>query len=86
MIVADGREAGVDTMCTKWHTGTMKAKDAGPMEGYQDWKIRDVPVGLARRLKAAIAADGLSLRGWWIEAAERTAAAYEARIAKGGKP
>ena len=63
----------------------MKAKDAGPMGGYQDWKIRDVPVDLARRLKAAIAAEGLSLRGWWVEAAERTAAAYEARMAKGGK-
>jgi hypothetical protein len=62
----------------------MKAKDAGPMEGYQDWRIRDVPVTLARRLKAAIAAEGLTARGWWMEAAEKTAAAYEARM-KGGK-
>jgi hypothetical protein len=48
-----------------------------------------VPVDLARRLKAAIAAEGLSARGWWMEAAERTAAAYEAKMRggteKGGK-
>ncbi len=24
----------------------MKAKDAGPMEGFQDWRIRGVPVDL----------------------------------------
>ncbi len=67
----------------------MKAKDAGPMEGFQDWRIRDVPVDLARRLKAALAAEGLSARGWWMEQAERTAAAYEAKMRggteKGGK-
>jgi hypothetical protein len=63
----------------------MKAKDAGPMNGYQDWKIRDVPVDLARRLKAAIAAEGISGRTWWIGQAEATAKAYEARMAKGGK-
>jgi len=59
------------------------------MKSYQDWKIRDVPVDLARRLKAAIAAAGLSARGWWVEQAERTAAAYEAKMRggteKGGK-
>lgn len=76
-------------MYPKWYTCTMKAKEAGPMKGYQDWKIRDVPVDLARRLKAAIAAEGLSARGWWMEAAERTAAVYEAKMRggteKGGK-
>jgi len=58
----------------------MKAKDPGPMEGYQDWKIENVPVDLARRLKAAIGAKGLSERGWWMEAAERTAAAFEEEL------
>jgi hypothetical protein len=62
----------------------MKAKDAGPMEGYQDWRVQNVPIDLVRRLKAAIAADGLSMRGWWVEQAERTAEVYEARM-KGGK-
>jgi hypothetical protein len=60
----------------------MKAKDAGPMEGYQDWRVQNVDVDLVRRLKAAIAADGLSMRGWWMEAAERTATEYEARMRK----
>jgi len=63
----------------------MKAKDAGPMEGYQDWRVQNVPQDLVRRLRAATAADGLSMRGWWMEAAERTAAAYEARIRAGEK-
>ena len=63
----------------------MKAKDAGPMAGYQDWRVQNVPVDVVRRLKAAIAADGLTMRGWWMEAAERTAATYEAKMAKGGR-
>ena len=63
----------------------MKTKDPGPMEGYQDWKIRDVPVELARRLKAANAAEGVSAWTWWRIAAQRTAEEYEARMAKGGK-
>ena len=36
----------------------MKPQDPGPMRGYQDWKVRNVPVDLARRLKAANAAAG----------------------------
>jgi hypothetical protein len=51
----------------------------------QDWKIREVPIDLARRLKAAIAAEGLNGRTWWIQAAEKTISVYEARMAKGGK-
>jgi len=69
----------------------MKGKDPGPMEGYQDWKIENVPVDLTRRLKAAIGAKGLSERGWWMEAAERTAAAvgpegFSRRAEKEGDP
>jgi hypothetical protein len=51
----------------------------------QDWKIREVPIDLARRLKAAISAAGLNGRTWWIQAAEKTISVYEARMAKGGK-
>ena len=63
------------------YTYPMKPKE----KDTQDWKIREVPVDLARRLKAAIAADGLNGRTWWIQAAERTVTAYEARMAKAGK-
>ena len=84
-MIPDPKNGPLDTMGTMGYTGTMKAKDAGPMNGYQDWKIRDVPVDLARRLKAAIAAEGISGRTWWIGQAEATAKAYEARMAKGGK-
>jgi hypothetical protein len=65
----------------------METKDKGKdwqLQGLQDWRIRDVPVDLARRLKAALAADGRTARGWWVEQAERTAATYETRM-KGGK-
>ena len=51
----------------------MKAKDPGPMEGYEDWKIENVPVDLARRLKAAIGAKGLSggAGGWKPRSGQR---------------
>ncbi len=61
----------------------MKPQDPGPMRGYQDWKVRNVPVDLARRLKAANAAAGQTSWTWWIWVAERTVAEYEARIKKG---
>ena len=60
----------------------MKAKDAGPM--YQDWRVQNVPGDLVRRLRAAIAADGLTMREWFEDAAARTVAEYEAKM-KGGK-
>jgi hypothetical protein len=72
----------MDTMKPMGYTHTMKAKDAGPMKGYQDIKMRDVPEDLVRRLKAALAAEGLSLRGWVIGQAEKTAEAYERKMGK----
>ena len=62
----------------------MKPRKPGPMQGYQDWKIRNVPADLARRLKAANAAEGISALVWWNRMAERTIAEYEAKIKKGG--
>jgi hypothetical protein len=40
--------------------------------------VIDVPLDLKRRLHAALAADGISLRHWFVEAAERYLTRYEA--------
>jgi hypothetical protein len=39
--------------------------------------VIDVPLELKRRLHAALAADGVSLRQWFVEAAERYLTRYE---------
>jgi hypothetical protein len=55
----------------------------GTMESTQDVRVRDVPVELARQWKAAIAARGLTVRRWFLEAAEREAKAFERKM-RGG--
>jgi len=47
----------------------------------QDMRIRDVPVKLVWRLKAAIASQGLSLAEWFVIVAASTADDYERRMA-----
>jgi len=39
--------------------------------------VIDVPLELKRRLHAALAADGVSLRQWFVDAAERYLTRYE---------
>lgn len=39
--------------------------------------VIDVPLELKRRLHAALAADGTSLRQWFVDAAERYLTRYE---------
>ena len=59
----------------------MKEKTA---ERTQDVRVRDVPVELARRWKASVAARSLTVRTWFLQTAEREAADFERKM-RGGK-
>ena len=43
------------------------------MEKMQDMRIRSVPVALVRKLKSALAAEGVTLIEWFVMAAAATA-------------